>query len=257
MAASLAIAPNAAPAQDVKDIVARSVANNQADWKIAPQFTFTEHDVIVKSDQRTVKTYRVHMIDGSSYYETLSVGGVELSAPALQREAQKLARETDRRRHENPAARQRRIAEYEKGRRQDHLLMQQMIAGFAFKLAGMETANGRQCYKVEASPKPGYVPISRETQVLKGMRGTLWIDSTAYQWVRVEASVFRPVAFGLFIAHVEPGTEFLLEEAPSAGNIWMPSYFETRVKANILFWSHNSLDQETYSDYHRLTAAPQ
>ena len=49
------------------------------------------------------------------------------------------------------------------------------------------------------------------------MRGKMWIDTRQYQWVKVHAEVFRPVAFGLFIAHVEPGTEFTLEESPIGG----------------------------------------
>lgn len=241
----------ATPAPDVKEIVARSVANNQADWKAAPQFTYTEHDVAVKGGKKTTHTYRVLMIDGSPYNEPIAVNGQELSPAAKRAEDQKRQREMERRLHESPEARSRRIAEYETGRRQDHALMQEMIAGFSFRLDGMETVNGRNCYKVDASPNPAYVPKSRETQVLKGMRGTLWIDSQAYQWVKVHASVFRPVAFGLFIAHVEPGTEFLLEEAPVEGSLWMPSHFETKVNAKVLFFGYKTQELETYSNYRR------
>jgi hypothetical protein len=35
------------------------------------------------------------------------------------------------------------------------------------------------------------VPKSRETKVLTGMQGTMWIDTKTYQWVKVTASVFR------------------------------------------------------------------
>lgn len=251
MAAGLASSQAPVATPNVHEIVSRSVANNQADWKAAPQFNFTEHDVIMKGGQRTVRSYRVLMIDGSPYNERIAEDGKELSPSELQRERQKMERETERRLHESLAARNRRIAEYESGRRQDHQLMQEMIAGFEFKLAGIETANGRQCYRIEATPNPNYQPRSRETQVLKGMKGTLWIDVNEYQWVRVEASVFKPVTFGLFIAHVEPGTEFVLEEAPVEGHIWEPSYFETRVNAQILLWSHKTLDQESYSNYQR------
>ena len=238
-------------APDVNEIVSRSVANNQADWKAAPQFDFTERDVSVKGGAETGRRYRVTMIDGSPYYERISENGKDLSASDKEREQKKMERERQKRLRESTGARNRRIAEYQKGRQQDHLLMQEMIRGFEFKLAGTETANGRQCYRVEATPNPGYRPNSRETEVLKGMKGTLWIDVNEYQWVRVEASVFRPVTFGLFIAHVKPGTEFVLEESPVEGNIWEPSYFENRVNAQILFLPHKTLDQESYSSYTR------
>ena len=91
--------------------------------------------------------------------------------------------------------------------------------------------------------------------MLTGMRGKMWIDDREYQWVKVHAEVFRPVAFGLFIAHVEPGTEFTLEQASIGGTLWMPRHFVTRVKSNILVWSRNSVDDETYTDY-RVSTAP-
>jgi hypothetical protein len=241
-----------AHAQDVNEIVARSLKNSQADWNAAPQYSFTETDTTGNGDARAEKTLKVTMIEGSPYNELVRINGKDLNSQQKAREQKKLDRETARRKNESTSSRQHRIARYQAERRQDQALMREMIAGFTFKLAGTETADGRECYRVEASPKPGYVPKSRETKVLQGMRGTLWIDVKEYQWVRVEASVFRPVAFGLFIAHVQPGTAFVLDQKPVEGNVWMPSYFEMRVNAKIAFLSHNSLDQERYSDYQRI-----
>jgi hypothetical protein len=239
-----------APIPSVNEIVSRSVANNQANWKAAPEFSFTEHEIITKNGQRTDRTYRVLMIDGSPYNETIAIDGEPLSPAAQKREQAELQRVTEKRDRESPEARRQRIAKYKRGRKQDHELMSEMIAAFDFRMGGVETVDGRECYRVDAYPKPGYVPRSRDTKVLSGMKGTLWIDTKEYQWVRVEASVFRPVSFGLFIAHVEPGTEFVLDEGPVANNIWEPVHFVTKVKATILhFWSHNSTDDETYSDY--------
>jgi hypothetical protein len=78
---------------------------------------------------------------------------------------------------------------------------------FQFRLVGQESVNGRNCYVIAATPKTGYQPSNRETKVLTGMRGTMWFDTSQFQWVKVYAEVFRPVAFGVFIADVKPGTE--------------------------------------------------
>jgi hypothetical protein len=246
----MGVASGIAAAQDVKEIVNRSVANNDANWKAAPQYGFKEHDVITKSGKRSTRTYEVTMIDGSQYNKTIAINGRPLGTAELKNEDAKEQRERDRRRAESPAQRQRRIDQYQRERRQDHALMSEMIKAFQFKLGGKENINGRECFRVDATPRPGYVPRSRDTKVLTGMRGTLWIDTSQYQWVRVTAAVFRPVSFGLFIAHVQPGTEFTLDEAPIGGRFWMPSHFRTQVKANILIWSRNSTDDETYTEYH-------
>ncbi len=240
---------------DVNDIVQRSVANNNANWKAAPRYSFQEHDVVLKGGSRSSRTFEVTMLDGSPYEKTIAVNGVPLGSAALKREDEKLHRELQRRQSESANARRKRISDYQKGRRQDHALMTEMIRAFHFKLGGREVLNGRQCFRVEASPRPDYIPSSRDTKVLSGMRGTLWIDADQYQWVKVIASVFRPVAFGLFIAHVEPGTEFELEEAPVDGTVWLPVHFKVSVNATILFWSKHSVDDDTYTNYQRTVNA--
>jgi hypothetical protein len=240
----------------VQEIVSRSVANNQVDWKAAPEFTYITHEVVTKGDRQTDRTYRVLMIEGSPYNELTASNGKPLSAAEQKREKAQLQRVTEQRHHESPEARQQRIAQYERGRRQDHELMADMVQAFDFKMGGLQIVDSRECYRIDAEPKPGYVAHSRDTRVLKGMKGTLWIDTSAYQWVKVQASVFRPVSFGLFIAKVQPGTAFELDYAPVGENIWEPVHFVTRVKSAVLhFWSNNSTDDNFFSNYRRAPAA--
>lgn len=238
-----------AAANQAQDIVARSVRNTNADWSAAPRYNFTERDVVTKKGRRSVMTYQVLMLRGSPYKKLIAVNDEALPAARAAGEERKLQQEIARRQHETPSAKRRRIDEYQRERRQDHELMGEMVQGFEFKLDGEETVDGRRCFVLDATPRPGYQPKSRETKALKGMRGKMWIDEQQYQWVKVHAEVFRPVAFGLFIAHVEPGTEFTLQQKPVDGNIWLPSHFATRVNAQILIFSRRSTDDETYSQY--------
>ncbi len=243
-----------ASAQDVKEIVSRSVAQTDADWKRAPQYDFTERDVITRRGATTTHTSQVIMMQGSPYYKLIANNGEPLSPAQQAAEERKLRREINRRQSETPDQRAKRIAEYTNERRQDHALMREMTNAFRFKLVGQESVNGHTCFVLEATPKPGYQPMSRDTKALTGMRGKLWIDTKEYQWVKVHAEVFRPVAFGLFIAHVQPGTQFTLEQTPVGPGVWLPSHFSTRVKADVLFWAHNSAEDDTFSDY-RLTGS--
>lgn len=232
-------------------IVQRSVANTNADWAAAPQYDFSERDVITKNGKRTVRTYEVLMIEASPYNKVVAIDGHSLSAAEQAAEERKLQQETDRRHKESPVVTQNRVAQFRKERRQDHALMAEMVKAFDYKLEGEETIDGRRCFVLEATPKPANRPPSRETQVLKGMRGKMWVDTAAYEWVRVHAEVFRPVTFGLFIARVKPGTEFTLEQRPVQGSLWLPSHFSMAVTARVLLFSRNSRDDETYW-YYRL-----
>lgn len=233
----------------VNEIVQRSVSNTNQDWDAAPKYDYTERDNIVKHGKKTIKTYRVSMIDGSPYYKLIAVNDQPLSPGQAAEEERKLQRETASRNAESPAARRERIASYQKGRRQDHWLLSEMVKAFDYKLAGQDTIDGRRCFVLDATPRPAYRPPNRDTQVLKGMRGKMWVDAQQYQWVKVHAEVFRPVSFGLFIARVFPGTEFNLENAPAQGNLWLPSHFSTDVHARVLVFPLRSSDDETYSNY--------
>jgi len=240
---------------NVTEIVRHSVENTNADWAAAPQYTFTERDITTRNGKQTSKTYQVVMLDGSPYNKLLGSDGHKLSPEQAADEERKLQQEIVRRQKETPDAKQKRLAQYQNERRQDHALIQEMVKGFSFKLLRQETMNGRHCFVLGATPRPGYEPNSRDTKVLKGMRGTMWVDVEQYRWVKVHAEVFRPVEFGLFIAHVQPGTEFTLEEMPVERNVWLPSHFSTRVRATILLFSRRSMEDETYSNYRRIAEA--
>jgi hypothetical protein len=132
--------------------------------------------------------------------------------------------------------------------------MRAMAIAFDFKVAGEERLEGHNVYVLEATPRPGYQPNSRETKVLTGMRGRLWIDKDDYQWVKVEAEVVKPVWFGWFIAKVIPGTSFVVDQAHVMKGLWLPRHFRVEVKAKLLWARKTYIHDETYRDY-QLTSA--
>jgi hypothetical protein len=240
-----------------QDIIRKSAAVTEANWKEAPKFAFVERDVVSKKNHaKTVKTYEVLMIDSSPYQKLIAVNDHPLSKEEQRLEEQKLQAEILNRKNETPHERKRRIAKYQKERSEDRAMLCEMVEAFNFKLAGETKLSGRDVYQFEATPKPGYVPKTREGKVLTGMKGTLWVDKDSYQWVKVEAEVVRPVSFYGMFAKVGPGTRFELEQEPVAGNVWLPKHFAVRVNASALgFINENSTDDETYSDYRPMSEA--
>lgn len=236
---------------NINEIVKRSVAANEADWKAAPRYAFTEHDVISKRDGTPViKTYKALMIDGSPYNRVIAINNRPLSAGENAEEENKLKLTIARRQNESARQRAKRIAKYQHDRMQEHQMMAEMAAAFTYRLAGEGTLYGHSVYILDASPNPKYVPDTRDARVLTGMRGRMWIDKESYQWVKVVAEVIRPVEFGLFIAKVGPGTRFELVQAPVGDGIWLPTHFSMDVNASVLgFYSENSTDDETYTHY--------
>ena len=238
-----------AQAPDVETIVQRSVAANNADWKANPEFDWTERDL--QSDGGT-KTFHELMILGSPYGRLVEINGKPVSADISRRQQQKLDAEIAKRRHESPQQRHKRISEFQKDRSRDRVMMEQLTKAFNFKLTGDEKIDSYDTYVLKATPKRGYQPPNMQAQALKGMQGTLWIDKTSFQWVKVTAEVVNPVSIEGFIAQVQPGTNFELEKAPVAEGVWLPKHYSMRAKAKVLYlFPHKGHDEETYWDYHR------
>jgi len=214
-----------------------------------PDYDFFERDQQVDG---STKTYHELMILGSRYERLVAVNGKPLSPSENTQEQQKLQAEIAKRRQESPQERQERIANYEKGRKRDYQIMDQLTKAFNFTLLGEQKLGSNEVYMLKATPRPDYQPPNMDTQALKGMQGKLWIDKNTFQWVKVQAQVVHPVSIEGFLAEVEPGTRFELDKGPVANGIWFPSHYVMRARAKILFFiPHKSYDDETYYDYHK------
>lgn len=240
-------------AGDAGTIIHRSVEANNRDWEAAPEFDNNERD----RNKDGAKTYEVTMMAGSPYQRLIGVNGHELSTAQKKEEQDKYEKAVAKRQHESPEERSERIAKYQADRRRDHILLDQMAVGFDFHLLGKQLVNGYNVYVLRATPRRGYKPPDRDSQVLTGMEGTLWIDQHTFQWVKVEAHVVHPVKIEGFIAVVEPGTRFEVEKRPVSGDIWLASHFSMKAKAKVLLlFQHRGKEDDTFFNYRKAQDTP-
>ena len=237
----------------VQQIVDKSVAANEADFKAAVRFNWVETD----RTGRSSKKFRVTMIEGTPYYRLIEVNGRPLSRAQEAQEAKKEQQVIAHRRAESPSERQKRIDTFEKERRRDNAMMEQLTQAFNFTMLGLRKVRGYSVYVLKATPRPGYKPPSMETQVLTGMHGELWIEEKTFHWVKVTAQVIHPVSIEGFLAEVEPGTQFLLENAPVGdGSTWQASHFSMKSNARVLHvFPRESSEDDTYSNYQPISAS--
>ena len=234
---------------DAGTIIQRSVEANAADWKAAPDYDYVERD---RQPGGGTKTYEELMILGTPFERLIAVIGKPLSPEQQVQEQQMLEATVVERQKESPQGRRQRIAKYEKERQSDDLMMEQLTKALDFKLVGEQRLGAQDVYVLKATPRPDYKPPNTEAKVLTGMEGKLWIDKQTFQWVKVEATVIRPVSIGGFLAEVEAGTHFELEKMPVADSIWLPKHFAMKSRAKILFlFTRKSQADETYSGYHK------
>ena len=223
----------------------------EANWSKAPSYSYIERDFRSKHESEALtRSYEVMALDGSPYRRLVAMDDQRLGLEAQAIEDRKMQKEMERRQNESERERNKRIAKYVKDRSRDMDMIREMANAFQFHLVGEEVIDGHYCWVLDVSPKPGYDPKNREGRVLTGMTGRLWIDKNENQWVKARAEVVKPVSFYGFVAKVEPGTNFLLEQQPVAKNLWLPRHFSVHVSAAAFgFLNEDSQEDETYHDY--------
>jgi len=244
--------PHAANAQnDVATIIQRASQASDRDWNAAPRFDNSERDRNKDGD----KTYAVTMLYGSPYDRLIAVNGHPLDDAKQKEERERYEKAVAQRQHESADERSQRIARYQADRKRDHTLIQQMTTAFDFHLAGKRRLNGYDVYVLKATPRHGYKPPDRDSEVLTGMEGTMWVDQKTFQWVKVEAHVFHPVRIEGFLAEVEPGTQFEVEKRPVTKDIWLASHYSMKSNAKILLLiPHNGREDDFFFNYHPASA---
>jgi hypothetical protein len=231
---------------DVKEIIRRSVEANQRGWNQLPDYDYFVRE---QQDGKT-KTYLSQMLLGSRYYQLVAVDDKPLSAEAAAAERERFEKELNKREHETPQERKQRVAKYQKEMDRDRFFMEQLADAFNFVLSGKDAIAGQEVYVLTARPRRGYHPPNTQAKALAGMRGTLWIDSRDFHWVRVRAEVFRTVSIEGFLARIEPGTRFEFDQTSIEEGLWLPSRFLVNTRAKVFFFfSHNDHQEETYFGY--------
>ena len=138
---------------DVQTIIQRSVEATARDWKAAPGFSDYERDL--QPDGGT-RTYQTSMIEGSPYNRLVAVNGKPLSPQQQAQEQQKLDAVIAQRRNESPQQRADRIAKYEKDRKRNQAVMEELAKAFDFVLTGEQKLDGFDVYVLKATPRHGY-----------------------------------------------------------------------------------------------------
>ena len=238
---------------DTATIVRRSVEANARNYEALPRFNYFK---IERGRDGINRTYEEMMLFGSRYSRLIAIDGEPLPADRQKEQQRQLDQTSQQRAQEPPKVRAKRVAGYEQERQRDQLLLNEMANAFEFTLIGEEVVGSPDVYVLEARPRGGYKPPNMRAKVLTGMNGTRWIEKKTFQWVRVEAEVIRPVSIEGFLARVQPGTRFELDQAPVSEDLWLPTDFSMKARAKILFFFSKMDDQdETYYGYY--PAAPE
>lgn len=213
---------------DARQIVRKSIELDHVNWVRMKDYTWTARQTTRRLDSagRIASTDReaweTVILFGTPYRRGLERDGKPLSAEQQKKEQDKIDRATAKLERESPEDRARHLADYEKQREKDREFLREIPDAFDFKLTGEESIDGRAAWVVAASPKPGYRAKHADARAFAKIEGTIWIDQTEYQWVRIRARTLATISWGWFLARLNPGATVDFEQERVNDEVWLP-----------------------------------
>lgn len=115
----------------------------------------------------------------------------------------------------------------EQKEKSDHIekLIGAVPQAFNFQYQGKQ--QGSKWVEIKFRPNPRFQPQSHEASMLKGMRGTLWVDPASHRLDKIDGTLFKDATFGWgFLATLNQGGHFTMQQSKVPGGSWKQTFLE-------------------------------
>lgn len=139
-------------------------------------------------------------------------------------------------------------------RPQGRSAMEDAVSVLQFAIDGRERIDGRDAIVVRFEPRADARPSTREGRIAKVMKGTVWVDETAREVMRAEATAIDDLSYGFgIIARLNEGTHVTLTREPVDGNVWLPSSIRITGEGRAILFRKLTIDHVIeWFDYRRI-----
>lgn len=244
------------PTNDPVEIIRRAAANDEENDKRALDYTYIEHDVQKELDRKGklksthTKTQEVFTLDGDEIDRLIEKDDKPLPEKDAKKEDERINKWMEKRKAESPDEKKKRLAQAEKERQEDRAFIQEVAKAYDFTMLPSETVGGREAFVIDAVPRAGYVPHGKNANILPKLKFRVWIDSSEYQAIKLEATVIDTFTWGVFVLRLHPGTRFELEQTRVNDEVWLPQHVAVKIDVRFaLLKSYNADIDVTFRDY--------
>lgn len=247
-----------APGSDPREVVRRAAENDELNDKRARDYTYTEHQVEQKLDRHdrvtstSTETHEIMILDGEDIERLVARDDKPLPPHDAEKEDERINKWFEKRKNESPDAKKDRLEKEEKDREQTREFEREIADAYYFKILPDETIDGRAAYVLDAEPRPDFKPKTREAKILPKFQFRAWVDKDECQLIKIDASVIDTVSVGLFVARLNPGSRFVLEQTRVNDEVWLASHIDLRLQARVLLVKgFNEKFEFDYSGYRK------
>jgi hypothetical protein len=249
------------PTTDVKEIVRRAVVGDHHNFERAQKYTCVQRQVVKELDKHgnvkstEIKTYDVNYYFGEVYPKLIQIDDKPLSEKEQKKEDEKLEKFLDKRRNESEEDRQKRLDKDKKEREESRAFVRDVINAYDFRMVGDDKISGSDTWVIEAIPRADFKPTQPHADMLKKIKGRIWIEKKDYNWVKVEAEATDTISFGLFLFRIHPGSHFVLETAHINNEFWALQRLYINGSARIALLKNEIAEQEdVFSNYKKFSS---
>jgi hypothetical protein len=249
---------------DSREIVRKALELDGQNLKLAQNYTFQQRQQTRELDRsgkvksQRIETWEVTLLEGSPYKRLVARDDHPLPAEEQQREEERLRWNLDERRKETAEQKERRMAEWRRRQQRQREPFHELLDAFDFTPPVEEQLNGRQVYRIDGSPKPGYKPKSTFASFLPKVKLHLWIDARDLQGARIEIEAVDSISFAGFLARFEKGSRITVEQVRVNDEVWLPRSVSISAAARLLMVKSLNREMEfTFSGYKKSAADSQ
>jgi len=123
----------------------------------------------------------------------------------------------------------------------------------AFPLAFVFTPEGKEdgLLKFSFHPNGSFSPKDRQTQVYRGMQGTVWVEPNQKRLVRIDGTLTKNVSFGWGIfGKLYKGGTYRIEQTQVESGQWRITTLDLDLKIRVLFNTSRLLRNEHNTGFH-------
>ncbi len=247
--------------EQLQALVQRAVRNDLENFEAYKNLTHvervqTEHlDDKDKVKKTETVTREVFILYGERVEHVIERDDKPLPADEAKKEQEKFDKEVAKLKDESPEKRQKRMEKFREEIQKDRESISDAANAFDFTLLGEEMVNGRPAYVLQGEPRPNYKAKTRAGEVLKKVRGKIWIDIAATHWVKMDIEFTDTYSYGWVVARLRKGTRVQIEQVLFRDDVWVPREVDIKIDARVaLFKQYFANVNMKYRDWRQFSA---
>jgi len=242
--------------EQIQALVRQAADKDLENQKKLRNYTYTQREDEHKLDgdgqikSTETRTYEIMVLFEEQVRKLVAKNDKPLPDNDAKKEDDKIQKIINKRKNESEGDRRKRLEKAEKEQEEGRQFVKEVADAYNFRWVGTESLDGRETYVIDADPRPGYEPHSKDAKFLPKFRFRAWMDKAESQWVKLDIQCIDTVSVGLFLVRVHKGSNIQIELTRVNDEVWLPKHVALKLDARVaLFKGVNMAEDVTYRDY--------